>query len=84
MKKLVSLFCTLVLLTVVLPSFSINTVNGAGYPYGISSAAEDQAAAEQLLASEWQSWKDTYVTSSGAGGFKRVQRDPATNFDTVS
>lgn len=84
LKKIVSLSCTLVLLTVILSSFSINTVNGAGYPYGVSSAAENQSAAEQLLASEWQSWKDTYVTSSGAGGFKRVQRDPATNFDTVS
>jgi endo-1,4-beta-D-glucanase Y len=56
----------------------------ATYKYGQSSFAADQNAINQTVLTEWQSWKSAHITSSGAGGFKRVQRDAATNFDTVS
>lgn len=36
------------------------------------------------MKSEYNDWKATYVTSNGAKGFRRVQRDPGTNYDTVS
>ncbi len=88
MKKIVSLVCAIALVLsmfCVVSTYTASTSYAApGYPFGISSAAGDQAAAEQLLASEWQSWKSTYITSSGAGGFKRVQRDAGTSYDTVS
>lgn len=88
MKKIVSLTCAAAIALSTFLVTSICTVNrsfaASVYPYGISSAAGDQAAAEQTLASEWQSWKSTYITSNGAGGFKRVQRDAGTNYDTVS
>ncbi len=88
MKKIISLVCAMVLVLSVFCVTSICTVNtsfaASVYPYGISSAASDQSAADRLLATEWQSWKSTYVTSNGAGGFKRIQRDGSTNFDTVS
>lgn len=56
----------------------------AKYPFGQSTLASDQNTANQLLKAEWEDWKSTHITTSGAGGFKRVQRDAATNYDTVS
>nr|WP_242987747.1 glycosyl hydrolase family 8 [Anaerobacterium chartisolvens] len=56
----------------------------ASYPYGLSSLTDNPAAANSLLLSEWEHWKSAHITSSGARGFKRVQRDPSTNYDTVS
>lgn len=56
----------------------------AKYPYGFSSLASSQAEAKTMLDSEWQSWKAAHITSNGAGGFKRVQRDASTKYDTVS
>ena len=88
MKKIVSLVCAIALILSVFCVTSIGTVStgyaAPGYPYGISSAASNQSEADRLLQQEWQSWKNTYVTSSGAGGYKRIQRDGSTNFDTVS
>ena len=56
----------------------------AQYPHGYSSLADNQSEAQSMLESEWQSWKSAYVTSNGAGGFKRVQRDEGSKYDTVS
>ncbi len=56
----------------------------ASYPYGLSSLTDDQTAANNLLLSEWEQWKSAHITSNGARGFKRVQRDAATSYDTVS
>lgn len=55
------------------------------YPYGtFSSLADNQSTADELLRSEWEQWKSAHITTSGARGFKRVQRDASTSFDTVS
>jgi endo-1,4-beta-D-glucanase Y len=56
---------------------------GYPYPYGISSAASDQGAENNYVLSEYNNWKSTYVTSSGAGGNLRVRR-PQDSDDTVS
>ncbi|MFZ5989527.1 MAG: glycosyl hydrolase family 8 [Bacillota bacterium] len=56
----------------------------AAYSHGFSSLADNQAEANAMLLAEWEDWKSKRITSSGAGGFKRVQRDASTNFDTVS
>jgi endo-1,4-beta-D-glucanase Y len=56
----------------------------ATYPYGLSSVAPDQAAANSMLQTEWTNWKNARITTSGAGGFQRVQRDGSTSNDTVS
>lgn len=56
----------------------------AKYPYGQTSLAPSQAAVKKLLLAEWAEWKKQRITSNGAGGFKRVQRDEKTKFDTVS
>ena len=45
--------------------------------------APTQAAADSAVNSAYSAWKSTYVTSSGAGGFLRVQRTENSN-DTVS
>jgi len=37
-----------------------------------------------MLKAEWEDWKSKRITSNGAGGYKRVQRDASTNYDTVS
>ncbi|MBN2442131.1 MAG: hypothetical protein JXJ04_12325 [Spirochaetales bacterium] len=53
------------------------------YPYGITSASSNQSSENSYVLSEYNSWKSTYVTSSGAGGNLRVRR-PANSDDTVS
>lgn len=88
----------LLVLAMLLTSFAVFTGNGlievnassskfpynATYKYGFSSFADDQSAANAMLKAEWEEWKATYVTSNGARGFRRVQRDAGTSFDTVS
>jgi endo-1,4-beta-D-glucanase Y len=55
------------------------------YPYGTySSLADNQSTATDLLRSEWEQWKSERITTSGAKGFRRVQRDASASFDTVS
>lgn len=57
----------------------------AKYPYGsFSSLADNQTSAVQMLKTEWEQWKSEFITSNGAKGYKRVQRDASTNYDTVS
>lgn len=57
----------------------------AKYPYGtFSSLADNQSTAVSLLRSEWEQWKSAHITTSGAKGYKRVQRDASTSYDTVS
>jgi endo-1,4-beta-D-glucanase Y len=51
------------------------------YPYGLEYAYNETDA---YLLGEYNDWKAHYVTASGAGGFLRVQRDKATDYDTVS
>jgi endo-1,4-beta-D-glucanase Y len=55
------------------------------YPFGkLSSLADNQSTANNLLRSEWESWKSERITTNGAKGFKRVQRDGSNSYDTVS
>ncbi len=49
-----------------------------------SSIAPDQAAALTEVHNSYATWKSKYVTSSGAGGYLRVQRGSADGYDTVS
>nr|1KWF_A Chain A, Endoglucanase A [Acetivibrio thermocellus] len=54
------------------------------YPYGPTSIADNQSEVTAMLKAEWEDWKSKRITSNGAGGYKRVQRDASTNYDTVS
>ncbi len=92
MKKLfVSLLIFTLLFSCLIP-INVIPVSAAGitfpynatYPYGIGSLADDQEEAAAMLQAEWNDWKSQRITSSGAGGYRRVQRDASTNFDTVS
>ncbi|NLP14841.1 MAG: endoglucanase [Clostridium sp.] len=83
----------LLLLAAVLGTYLFSTiinVSAAGvpfnavYPYGFSSLADDQQQANDMLKAEWEDWKSKRITSNGAGGHKRVQRDASTGYDTVS
>jgi endo-1,4-beta-D-glucanase Y len=56
----------------------------AKYPYGQASLNPNQAVVKKQLLTEWNEWKKLRITASGAGGYKRVQRDAKTNYDTVS
>ncbi len=57
--------------------------HGAAGFYGASGEA-GAFGEESYLESEYQDWKDHYITSDGANGYLRVKRDYATYFDTVS
>ncbi|QNU68702.1 endoglucanase [Ruminiclostridium herbifermentans] len=79
------------LISLILPTILVNAADAAPFPYNakypygaFSSLADDQSSANQLVKAEWESWKSAHITSNGARGFKRVQRDAATNYDTVS
>ena len=80
---------TISILSVYLLSAVLN-VSAAGepqsstYPYGFASLADNQQEAASVLKREWEDWKAKMVTSNGAGGHKRVQRDASTGYDTVS
>ena len=58
--------------------------SSGGYPYGIKSLAPDQNSANAMLLREWEDWKNARITSSGAGGFKRVQTSGNQEFTTCS
>jgi hypothetical protein len=51
------------------------------YRNGLKSAL---SISDSALTTEYNNWKAKYVTSSGAGGFLRVQRDNSSFQDTVS
>jgi len=59
----------------------LDNIPCAEYPYGINYLGSDKYS--EILA-EYNDWKDHYITSNGAGGFLRVQRDNASQYDTVS
>lgn len=80
LRKLLFLIVVLPLLSKIVYSFPYNET----YPYGFSSAAKNQQAANEFLIQEWEDWKRNFVTQDGASGYKRVQRDASTNYDTVS
>lgn len=98
MKKMKKTGIFFLVLAMLFTSFAVFTGNGltevnassskfpynSTYKYGYSSLADDQSAANSMLLAEWEDWKATYITSNGARGFRRVQRDAGTNFDTVS
>lgn len=54
------------------------------YPYGIQSLAPDQNAADAMLLREWEEWKSSRITTSGAGGYRRVQTAASQDFTTCS
>lgn len=39
------------------------------YPYGLNSLADDRSDAQQMLITEWEAWKNTFISKSGS---KRV------------
>ncbi len=55
-----------------------------GYPYGIKSLATDQNEANAMLLREWEDWKNSRITTSGAGGYRRVQTSGSQDFTTCS
>lgn len=77
-------------ISLILPSILVNAAATTTFPYdskysyGYSLLADNQSSADQLLKTEWESWKSAHITSNGARGFKRVQRDAGSNYDTVS
>ena len=96
MRKMKKIGTFLLVLAMLLTSFAVFTGNGlievnassskfpynATYKYGFSSFADIAEATHAF--SRVEDWKATYITSNGARGFRRVQRDAGTNFDTVS
>ncbi len=90
-KKSKALVMSVVLsISLILPSILVNAAATTTFPYdskysyGYSLLADNQSSADQLLKTEWESWKSAHITSNGARGFKRVQRDAGSNYDTVS
>ncbi|MHB8061886.1 MAG: glycosyl hydrolase family 8 [Ruminiclostridium sp.] len=87
------LMTTVLSLSLILPPIIVDAATSdaipfpynSEYPYGtFSSLADNQSTAVELLRSEWEQWKSERITTSGAKGFRRVQRDASTSFDTVS
>lgn len=92
-KRIKALFTAAVLsLSMILPTIAADAASDAApfpydakYAYGtFSSLSDNQSNTDTYLRSEWQQWKSEFITSNGAKGFKRVQRDASTNYDTVS
>ncbi|HOM02026.1 MAG TPA: glycosyl hydrolase family 8 [Acetivibrio sp.] len=89
-KRVGAILLILAVLGAFVLSVPMNNVSAAGVPfntkyaYGVTSIADNQAEANAMLRREWEDWKSKRVTSNGAGGYKRVQRDASTNYDTVS
>ncbi len=77
-KKGSLLLVVLLLLSMTLPVYADVASAPPAYQYGIKSVVEDQAEARQMLISEWESWKDDFLSSSGR---KRVITE---NIYTVS
>ncbi|MEJ6951309.1 glycosyl hydrolase family 8 [Natronospora cellulosivora (SeqCode)] len=67
-------------LSVTISAFPYN----AEYPYGFSSVANNQQEINDFIWQEWEQWKSERITSQGAGGYRRVQRCAADDFDSVS
>jgi endo-1,4-beta-D-glucanase Y len=53
------------------------------YAAGFGSQSTNQDSDNAFVQSQWNTWKSTYITSSGAQGFLRVQR-PQDSYDSVS
>jgi len=89
-KRVGVVLLILAVLGVYMLAMPANTVSAAGvpfntkYPYGPTSIADNQSEVTAMLKAEWEDWKSKRITSNGAGGYKRVQRDASTNYDTVS
>lgn len=90
-KTAIRILTILLLIALILPSSAVNAASTMSFPYDskypfgtFSSLADNQSTADALLLSEWEQWKSAHITSSGAKGFRRVQRDASTNYDTVS
>jgi|GEM_PF-3667664 len=58
----------------------------AYYSSGFMGATNEAGSfgESSYLESEYEDWKEHYITSDGADGHRRVQRDFATYYDTVS
>ncbi|WP_117385778.1 glycosyl hydrolase family 8 [Acetivibrio cellulolyticus] len=65
-------------------SASISLPTSNAYPYGIKSLATDQNSANAMLLREWEDWKSSRITTSGAGGYRRVQTSGSQEFTTCS
>jgi len=88
----------IIFLSLVIISFLTNVINVGtidfdlvygplpylSYPYGLKCADEGDIDVEAYLLAEYEEWKSHYVVTDTATGFLRVQRDAATNYDTVS
>lgn len=65
-RKRGSLILALVLLlSMSLPVHADIAAASPQYPYGLKSVVDDQLQAQQMLISEWESWKDNFLSSSG-------------------
>jgi endo-1,4-beta-D-glucanase Y len=91
MKRFIIFFCGVILVGLTLMTFDTNRVaarsrfpHNATYSYGQASLAASQTAVKKQLLAAWTEWKKLRITRNGAGGYRRVQRDAKTNFDTVS
>jgi len=87
-KKILSLtLCLIIILSVNITIFAALNLQSNPYDYGVKSAATGND--DSYLIDEYEWWKDTYVTESGAGNNGgvpnlRVKRDPMSYWDTVS
>ncbi len=77
LKKLrrpdIYLFLFILILPMFVPKYAAAADNpSASYPYGLGSLADDRSVAKKMLISEWEDWKDSFLSKSGS---KRVLPD---------
>lgn len=89
MKKILLFWVVISMLT----SLSLAGVSSAssasipfsnGYPYGIKSLATNPNETNAMLLREWEDWKSSRITSSGASGYRRVQTASSQDYTTCS
>lgn len=77
LKKLKRLdICILIFIFIfymLVPDYATAADNpSTSYPYGLNSLADNRFDAQQMLISEWKTWKDSFLSKSGS---KRVLAD---------
>lgn len=71
-------------ITTYIPTPTSSLPNSNEYQYGLKSLATDQNSTNAMLLREWEDWKSSRITTSGAGGYRRVQTSETQEFTTCS
>lgn len=77
-RPAVGLFILIFVFSTLVPGYTATAENTTtSYPYGLSSLAADRSDAQQMLITEWEAWKDSFLSKSDS---KRVLTDSVNTY----